>query len=75
MIVSLGQNIYVILITFRLYLLPGGPVQGLFVSDLKTIVDSKSKPERKGLVALKTQLFDSINELDFAAKSKSTPQS
>jgi photosystem II oxygen-evolving enhancer protein 3 len=42
--------------------------------DLKTIIDSKSKPEKKELVALKAKVFDSINKLDYAARSKSTPQ-
>lgn len=42
--------------------------------DLKAIIDSKSKPDKKTLVALKAKLFDSINNLDYAAKLKSTPK-
>jgi photosystem II oxygen-evolving enhancer protein 3 len=42
--------------------------------DLKSVIDAKPKGEKKELVALKAKLFDSINKLDFAARSKSVPK-
>lgn len=42
--------------------------------DLKTILESKDKAVKKDLKALTSQLFESINKLDYAAKSKSTPK-
>ncbi|KAJ4912798.1 hypothetical protein Rs2_07419 [Raphanus sativus] len=41
--------------------------------DLNTIISSKSKDEKKSLKALTGKLFDTINNLDYAAKKKSTP--
>ncbi|VVB12224.1 unnamed protein product [Arabis nemorensis] len=41
--------------------------------DLNTIISSKSKDEKKSLKELSTKLFDTINNLDYAAKKKSTP--
>ncbi|KFK28703.1 hypothetical protein AALP_AA7G035700 [Arabis alpina] len=40
--------------------------------DLNTIISSKSKDEKKSLKELSTKLFDTINNLDYAAKRKST---
>jgi photosystem II oxygen-evolving enhancer protein 3 len=41
--------------------------------DLNTVISSKtSKDEKKYLKALSAQLFDSLNALDYAARSKST---
>ncbi|KAJ0239415.1 Oxygen-evolving enhancer protein 3-1 [Hirschfeldia incana] len=41
--------------------------------DLNTIISSKSKDEKKSLKELTGKLFDTINNLDYAAKKKSTP--
>ncbi|KFK28701.1 hypothetical protein AALP_AA7G035500 [Arabis alpina] len=40
--------------------------------DLNTIISSKSKDEKKSLKELSTKLFETINNLDYAAKKKST---
>lgn len=40
--------------------------------DLKIIIDSKAKGEKKELSALKSKLFDTINALDYAARAKSS---
>lgn len=41
--------------------------------DLKVIIDSKAKGEKKELTALKSKLFETINALDYAARAKSSP--
>ncbi|XP_013607366.1 PREDICTED: oxygen-evolving enhancer protein 3-1, chloroplastic [Brassica oleracea var. oleracea] len=41
--------------------------------DLNTIISAKSKDEKKSLKELTGKLFDTINNLDYAAKKKSTP--
>jgi len=41
--------------------------------DIKTIIDSKGKPEKKVLGDMKTKLFETINKLDYAATKKSSP--
>ncbi|CAH2078383.1 unnamed protein product [Thlaspi arvense] len=41
--------------------------------DLNTIISSKAKDEKKSLKELTGKLFDTINNLDYAAKNKSTP--
>jgi photosystem II oxygen-evolving enhancer protein 3 len=43
--------------------------------DLNTVISSKPKEEKKTLKALTAKLFDSLNALDFAARSKSTKDS
>lgn len=40
--------------------------------DLNTVITSKSKEDRKSLKALSLKLFESLNALDYAARSKST---
>lgn len=40
--------------------------------DLNTIIASKSKAEKKALKSLVSKLFDEINNLDYAARSKSS---
>ncbi|CAA7054633.1 unnamed protein product [Microthlaspi erraticum] len=40
--------------------------------DLNTIISSKSKDEKKSLKELTGKLFDTINNLDYAAKKKSS---
>ncbi|CAN8325468.1 unnamed protein product [Cochlearia groenlandica] len=40
--------------------------------DLNTIISSKSKDEKKSLKELTSKLFDTINNLDYAAKKKSS---
>ncbi|CAH8345633.1 unnamed protein product [Eruca vesicaria subsp. sativa] len=40
--------------------------------DLNTIISAKSKDEKKSLKELTGKLFDTINNLDYAAKKKST---
>ncbi|CAI0407053.1 unnamed protein product [Linum tenue] len=42
--------------------------------DLKTVIASKPKPEKQALTDLTGKLFQSINNLDYAAKIKSSPQ-
>ncbi|CAI0468069.1 unnamed protein product [Linum tenue] len=42
--------------------------------DLKTVISSKPKPEKQALTDLTGKLFQSINNLDYAAKIKSSPQ-
>ncbi|KAK9133589.1 hypothetical protein Scep_013117 [Stephania cephalantha] len=42
--------------------------------DLNTIISSKSKEEKKALKDLTGKLFDTISNLDHAAKIKSTPE-
>ncbi|KAG2244566.1 hypothetical protein Bca4012_023479 [Brassica carinata] len=41
--------------------------------DLNTVISSKPKEEKKALKALTIKLFETINNLDYAAKTKSTP--
>ncbi|KAL0873677.1 hypothetical protein Bca101_023382 [Brassica carinata] len=41
--------------------------------DLNTIISSKPKDEKKALKELTGKLFETINNLDYAAKKKSTP--
>ncbi|XP_010686934.2 oxygen-evolving enhancer protein 3, chloroplastic [Beta vulgaris subsp. vulgaris] len=42
--------------------------------DLKTVISAKPKDEKKSLQDLTGKLFDSINNLDHAAKIKSSPE-
>lgn len=42
--------------------------------DLNTVIASKPKEEKKALKSLSTKLFNTINNLDYAARSKSTTQ-
>ncbi|XP_057545037.1 oxygen-evolving enhancer protein 3, chloroplastic-like [Amaranthus tricolor] len=42
--------------------------------DLKTVISAKPKDEKKSLQDLTKKLFDDINNLDHAAKIKSTPE-
>ncbi|XP_021726256.1 oxygen-evolving enhancer protein 3, chloroplastic-like [Chenopodium quinoa] len=42
--------------------------------DLKTVISSKPKEEKKSLQDLTSKLFDSINNLDYAAKKKSSTE-
>ncbi|XP_010434201.1 PREDICTED: oxygen-evolving enhancer protein 3-1, chloroplastic [Camelina sativa] len=42
--------------------------------DLNTIISSKPKDEKKPLKELTKKLFDTIDNLDYAAKKKSSPQ-
>lgn len=42
--------------------------------DLKTIISAKPKDEKKSLKVLADKLFDTIDDLDHAAKIKSTPE-
>ncbi|KAI4368207.1 hypothetical protein MLD38_016791 [Melastoma candidum] len=42
--------------------------------DLKTVIDAKPKDEKKSLKELTGKLFETINKLDYAAKTKSTPE-
>ncbi|MCL7034741.1 hypothetical protein MKW94_018857 [Papaver nudicaule] len=42
--------------------------------DLKTIISAKPKDEKKSLKELSDKLFQNINSLDYAAKTKSTPE-
>ncbi|XP_022716047.1 oxygen-evolving enhancer protein 3, chloroplastic-like [Durio zibethinus] len=42
--------------------------------DLKTVISAKPKDEKKSLNELTKKLFDTINDLDHAAKIKSTPE-
>ncbi|MBA0565655.1 hypothetical protein Golax_008030 [Gossypium laxum] len=42
--------------------------------DLNTVISSKPKDEKKSLKELTKKLFDTIDELDHAAKIKSTPE-
>eukprot|EP00252_Welwitschia_mirabilis_P011481 TRINITY_DN2573_c0_g1_i2.p1 TRINITY_DN2573_c0_g1~~TRINITY_DN2573_c0_g1_i2.p1 ORF type:complete len:204 (+),score=12.43 TRINITY_DN2573_c0_g1_i2:70-681(+) len=41
--------------------------------DLNTVINSKPKDQKKPLKDLTAKLFDSINNLDYAARNKSTP--
>ncbi|MCO5573230.1 hypothetical protein L7F22_026999 [Adiantum nelumboides] len=41
--------------------------------DINTVIASKSKAEKKALKPLVDKLFDEINNLDYAARSKSVP--
>ncbi|KAH7432583.1 hypothetical protein KP509_07G029100 [Ceratopteris richardii] len=41
--------------------------------DINTVIASKSKAEKKVLKPLVDKLFDEINNLDYAARTKSTP--
>ncbi|KAG0573856.1 hypothetical protein KC19_VG215500 [Ceratodon purpureus] len=43
--------------------------------DLNTVISSKPKEEKKSLKALTAKLFDSLNALDYAARSKSAKDS
>ncbi|KAH0901797.1 hypothetical protein HID58_041300 [Brassica napus] len=45
----------------------------IFVMTFNTIISAKSKDEKKSLKELTGKLFDTINNLDYAAKKKSTP--
>ncbi|KAI3988245.1 hypothetical protein MKX01_012034 [Papaver californicum] len=42
--------------------------------DLRTIISSKPKDEKKSFKELSDKLFQNINSLDYAAKIKSTPE-
>ncbi|KAL9392624.1 hypothetical protein Peur_016544 [Populus x canadensis] len=42
--------------------------------DLNTVISAKSKDEKKSLKELTGKLFDTISNLDYAAKIKSTPE-
>ena len=42
--------------------------------DLNTVISAKPKEEKKPLKLLTAKLFDTIDNLDYAAKSKSTPK-
>lgn len=42
--------------------------------DLKTVISAKPKDEKKSLQDLTSKLFDSINNLDYAAKKKSSTE-
>ncbi|CAO2842818.1 unnamed protein product [Amaranthus hypochondriacus] len=42
--------------------------------DLKTVISAKPKDEKKSLQVLTNKLFDDINNLDHAAKIKSSPE-
>ncbi|KAJ7533231.1 hypothetical protein O6H91_13G038700 [Diphasiastrum complanatum] len=42
--------------------------------DLNTVISSKPKDEKKSLKALTSKLFETIDKLDYAARSKSLPE-